>query len=102
MSGPQIKAFGIKPNFVFSYILAAIGMVCLLFTSVDSPQWMLSLFILGSKFGISQSFNGVYVGNVMVFPAIVLSTCFGICNIFSRFMSIASPYVAELQPESIS
>jgi hypothetical protein len=57
---------------------------------------------LGSKFGISSVYNIAYIGNTEIFPISVVATSFGVCNLISRLATIFSPFVAELQPESIS
>jgi hypothetical protein len=38
---------------------------------------------------------------VTLFPTDVLSTVFGICNLFSRVITILAPLFAELKPEAI-
>jgi len=42
-----------------------------------------------------------YVGNYKMFPASIVGTTMGICNIFSRVSTIFAPYVAEIDPESV-
>ena len=55
--------------------------------------------MLGTKFGISCAFNTAYCANNLVFPVTIVSTSYGICNMFSRLATIAAPYVAEITPE---
>ena len=81
-------------------MLALSGMLSLIFYKYDG-QLYLGLFILGSKFGVSQAFNAAYIGNVKLFPPGILSTTFGICNMFSRVITILAPFLAELQPDAI-
>lgn len=38
----------------------------------------------------------------MLFPISIVATSYGICNVFSRVLTIAAPSVAEIKPESIS
>mmetsp|Transcript_16487 Transcript_16487/g.27996 ORF Transcript_16487/g.27996 Transcript_16487/m.27996 type:complete len:168 (+) Transcript_16487:1162-1665(+) len=101
VSGYLASILGVKRVLLFSYLLAFAGMFCILVTQTDD-QLLLALFILGSKYGISQVFNIAYVGNVLVFPTNIVGTTFGICNIFARFSTILSPFVAELKPDTIS
>lgn len=93
--------FGIKRGFIISFVIAAAGMVCLIYTDTDN-QMLLALFILGSKFGVTQAFNMSYVSNVLIFPTLLLATSYGTCNIFARLGTIFAPYVAELEPKVIS
>ena len=58
--------------------------------------------VLGAKFGVSQAFVVSYVGNYALFPASIVGTTMGICNIFSRVSTIFAPYVAEMDPEYVS
>ena len=51
--------------------------------------------VLGSKFGISGSFNVVYLANTL-FPPIYSSTTFGACNFFARLASMLAPQIAEI------
>jgi len=63
---------------------------------------LLSLFILGCKYGVCQLFNLAYVGNTHLFSISLVATSYSVCNIFGRGSSILSPLVAEVKPESIS
>ena len=60
------------------------------------------MFILGSKFGVSQLFNLAYIGNVYLFPLPLVATSFAICNICCRSITILAPYIAEIDPVWIS
>ena len=62
LSGVIMKLVGIKNNLILSYSLAIAGMICLITVNTTNQLW-LSIFILGSKFGISSSFNIAYLGN---------------------------------------
>jgi hypothetical protein len=70
----------------------------------DKPnnQIILAIFILGSKYGISQVFNVAYYANVCIFPVRIVASTYGFCNIVARICTIFAPYVAELQPEALS
>ena len=92
---------GIKNAFIISFAIAAAGMLCLIYVETDS-QGLLGLFILGSKYGVSQVFNMAYLGNILIFPTTLVATSFGVCNIFARLGTIFAPFVAELKPETIS
>ena len=66
-TGLSLYYFGLKYSLVMSFALAACGMLCLTFIDTLN-QLLLALFILGSKYGVSQVFNMAYLGNVRIFP----------------------------------
>ena len=61
-------------------------------------QVFISLFILGSKFGVSQLFNLAFIGNTFLFPLPLVATSFAICNVISRCFLMLAPYIAEIDP----
>lgn len=101
VSGSLFYFLGIKKVMVFSFTLAAAGMLCLVLTGTDD-QLLLSIFILGGKFGIASAFNTAFMGNTALFPISVVATSYGICQTFCRFITILSPFVAEIKPKEIS
>lgn len=100
VSGLFLSKLGFKQVTALSFALGALGTLCLLWTSSDS-QALLSLFVLGSKFGISAAFNLAYLGNLLIFPVRISATSVGICQCFAKIFTIFSPYVAEIKPESV-
>lgn len=101
VAGYCLEKVGVKMTLVFSYLTALVGMLCLIITSTDEEGW-LSLFILGSKFGISAAFVVAYCGNYYLFPVSIVATTMGICQIGARISTIFAPYVAEIPPNSFS
>lgn len=95
------KKLGLKLTFVLSYALAALGMLCLIFLKTEN-KYIIGMFIIGCRFGVSQTFNLAFIGNQMLFSISIVATSFGFCNAFARFATIFAPYVAELHPPSIS
>ena len=93
VSGALYEKIGTKVSFVGSFIIAAIGSIFLI-TLGDTYKLFVPLMVLGSKFGISGSFNVVYLANGM-FPPIYASTTFGVCNFFARLASMFAPPFAE-------
>ena len=43
-----------------------------------------------------------YLGNQKLFPTLIVTTSFGVCNIFARVSTIFATYLAEIKPETIS
>lgn len=104
-SGLLAAKFGMKPTLILSYLIGMLGMVALIFynpTGDNVNQFLVSIMILGSKFGVSQAFNIAYIGNVMLFPTTIVASTYGICNIFSRVSTIFAPYIAEIEPITVS
>ena len=78
---------------LLSFGVAAAGGLALILVRGD-------LLILSAtfvtRFGINCAFSLCYIITAEYFPPIVCSRVFGICNIFSRFSTILSPLIAEL------
>ena len=55
-------------------------------------------FIMITNFGVVCVFDIAYLINPTLFPTILLASCYGICNLFGRFITIFSPLVADLGP----
>ena len=55
------------------------------------------VFVLLSKFGIACAFNTSYLTTPMVFPVILTSTAFGICNVVARLATVGAPIIAEFK-----
>ena len=100
-SGMIFNYLGLKLTIYISYTLSIIGMICLIIFP-NSSQLLLALYILGSKYGVAQTFNAAYVGNQYLFTLHQVSSTFAIGNFFARFTTIFAPYIAELKPETIS
>lgn len=56
-----------------------------------------SLVLLITRTGIAMGFGYVYIIHIDLFPNYMLSTSYGICNVFSRLASLAVPFVAEIE-----
>ena len=94
-----------KNTLIVAYLIGIAGMVALILydpTGDDVNQLLVSIMVLGSKFGVSQAFNIAYIGNVLLFPVTIVASTIGVCNIFSRVLTIIAPFIAELKPVSIS
>ena len=93
---------GLKPSLYISYVVAIVGMLCIVVLKKVSNEYLLALFVLGSKMGVTFNFTNAFLANNLLFPMNILSTSYGICNMFSRFFTIPAPYAAEVKPEAIS
>ena len=92
VSGALYEKIGTKISFVASFVIAVIGSIFLII--FGSNKTFVPIMVLGSKFGISGSFNAVYLANGL-FPPIYSSTTFGVCNFFARLASMLAPQFAE-------
>jgi hypothetical protein len=98
VSGAVYDKIGPKISFVTSFVIGIIGSLFYI-TLSSSYKSMVPFMVLGSKFGISGSFNVVYLVNGL-FPAVYSSTTFGLCNFFARLASMIAPILAE-QPKPL-
>jgi len=94
-SGFVMNTFGVKLSFMISFIVAAVGGI-LLVIFFNAEGALIAVFVLFAKFGISFAFNISYLATPKMFPTILASTAFGICNVFARFSTVLSPLIAEL------
>ena len=92
LSGYLLKKFRLKFALVFTYSCAIVFTVLIFYEAT----WLIVIAVFLAKFGSAASFNMVYLGNNELFPAIYLSTSFGVCNLTARVATILSPQVAEI------
>jgi len=90
ISGALYEKIGTRVSFIGSFIIAIVGSILLITFDGEKYKDFVPLFVLGSKFGISGSFNVVYLANGL-FPPLYSSTTFGLCNFFARLASMLAP-----------
>lgn len=92
-SGLMYSSVGPRMGFTTSYLLCLGGSILLMmnWNNLD----MIPLYITMAKFGISSSFNMIYLASVSLIPTILSSTVFGYCNVVARVLTIFAPVVAE-------
>ena len=56
---------------------------------------MIPFYVTVAKFGVSASFNTVYLASVGLIPTIFSSSVFGFCNVAARIITITAPVIAE-------
>lgn len=93
-SGVFFKKIGMKPSFFICFTISIIGAA--LYIIFENNENLIPLFILLAKFGVTSTFNTVYLANAMMFPSILVASSFGICNIFARCATIIAPEMAEV------
>ena len=99
VAGSISSAIGAKNTLFMSFSLATIGAIALMFSGDENTEkYVIVIFVLITRFGINSAFTLCYIITADYFPAIVTSRVFGICCVFSRFSTILSPMIAELEP----
>lgn len=96
VAGSISSAIGAKNTLFISFSLATFGAIALMFSGND--KILIMVFVMMTRFGINSAFTLCYIITADYFPSIVTSRVFGLCNVFSRFATILSPMVAELEP----
>jgi MFS family permease len=93
ISGALYEKLGSRVSFVSAFLIAALGSI-LLVNLQDTHKALIPVMVLGSKFGISASFNAAYLSNSL-FPTLYQSITMGIFNFFARLSAFMGPQVAE-------
>ena len=94
LSGLIYKKFGMKLSFFSCFIISFVGGICYIFFGyIDN---LVPFLILFAKFGVASTFNTAYLANAILYPASLVSTAFGICNIAARLTTIVAPELAEV------
>jgi hypothetical protein len=88
---------GIKKTITILFTGSAAGGLMIMFLSGQSDL-VISVFVIIAKFGISGVFTILYVCNGEVFPTMFAASALGITNFTSRFITIFSAEIAEVQP----
>lgn len=97
VGGLFMQYLGTKKAFISCFLISLAGALLLIFIDPKSADnVLLAVFVLITKFGISATFVMVFIVTPQLFPSNFGATMIGICNIFARSISIASPEVAEV------
>jgi Na+/melibiose symporter-like transporter len=94
-AGIVATRIGAKKTLFISFSLAAIAGTGLIFST---ETFSIMFFVLITRYGINSAFTLCYIITADYFPSIVSSQVFGLCNVFSRFSTIMSPLIAEIDP----
>ena len=95
IGGIVLVKFGLKPIFAFCFTIACIGAVALIFVT-DANDWIISMLVMGAKFGISMGWVGCYMGMILLFKTTLVGAAMGCCNVICRLAAMAAPLIAEL------
>ena len=98
LSGLIYEKLGIKLTIAICYASSTIGGLIILFYGLSHQEtWIFPILITLTKFGISCSFNVVYVAHSSLFPVLFAATAMGLCNIVARIFSSLSPLLAQME-----
>ena len=86
--------FGTKNAFTLSYLIGCIGATALLL-NWDNARVFPALLIT-SVFGVSASFNLCFIANSELIPTLLSASVFGYCNVTARLLGVFAPQAAEL------
>ena len=62
-----------------------------------TTEWMIPVLLLYMNCGVLSGFHICFLSNELLFPTLFCSTSMGICNVFSRTVTITAPVFAELE-----
>ena len=94
LSGVFASTYDFKATLISGYVLAFLAGAFVTANPTDS-QMLFAFFVLLSRFGVCITFNMNYIAVQRLFPSAVLSTVFGVTNLFARFLTVLAPLVAE-------
>lgn len=95
-SGAIYYFLGPKRALASMYAMSAIGSLLLLTQFQSNDTSYIPLLIMVSRYGISASFNMVFIAFVQLTPTVLAATIFGLCNVTGRAITALAPLVAEL------
>ena len=90
-----LDRFGRKWTYSFHM---ALGGVCLLCVACVPAKlaWIITMLALIAKYGISFTFNTIYIVTAEMYPTNIRNSAVSICVAFSRFGGLISPQVEKL------
>ena len=89
------KYLSAKKTFVISFALSLIGGLLILILG-STCTVLMPLFVLIVKFGISLSQVSCYIAQAELFPTLFAATSIGICSFSANIVTIAAPYIAQM------
>ena len=93
IAGFIYKGMGARFLMITSFIISTIFGIALYFL-MDYKELMVYI-VLGMRFGIGFSFNGVFLITLDIFPARYKGTIFGSMGLLSNVTGILGPIIAE-------
>lgn len=97
-AGVILMRAGMKPLFAMAFLISFMGAFNLLQLSSNADPFYASVLIMMTKFGVSMGWVGACLCLIELFPASLVATAFGICNVCNKLVSMIAPLVAEVAP----
>ena len=97
-AGVVLVRLGTKPLFATAFLIAFCGAFNLLYMSDGIDPFLASIFIMMTKFGVSMGWVAACMCLIELFPASLVATAFGICNVAVKIVCMVAPIMAEVDP----
>mmetsp|Transcript_12965 Transcript_12965/g.17466 ORF Transcript_12965/g.17466 Transcript_12965/m.17466 type:complete len:218 (+) Transcript_12965:944-1597(+) len=97
-AGVVLVQLGTKPLFAAAFLIAFAGSLNLLNLTEGSDPFLASVFIMMTKFGVSMGWVAACMCLIELFPASLVATAFGLCNVAAKLVCMVAPIVAEVKP----
>ena len=97
-AGVLLVKFGSKPLFAAAFLIAFMGATNLLLLREGADAILASAFIMMTKFGVSMGWVAACMCLIELFPASLVATAFGLCNVSNKLVCMVAPIVAEVEP----
>ena len=81
---------------MISWFIAIVGSLCMITSVSLVPDYVMGIFLLIVKFGVSSGNNQCYIGGATLFPAVYTGMAMGTPIIAANLITILAPEVASL------
>ncbi|KAI8492349.1 hypothetical protein Bbelb_298020 [Branchiostoma belcheri] len=95
MSIVVIEKWGRRSPHIMFMVGGGVACICTLFVPTDLFPLTMTLAMIG-KFGISASFNIIYIWTGEIYPTVIRNLGLGVSSMWARVGGIISPFVALL------
>ena len=95
MSHYTLEKFGRKIPYTMSMVLTGSALLFIKFVPTDYPILVTILVLIG-KFGISFTFNGIFIITSEIYPTVIRNSSVSICQSIGRLGSVSAPTIQLL------
>lgn len=91
----MLSYFGIKKSLLLNFLISLVGIALMIvfWNNID----FLVYFIFLAKFGVSASFNIIFVSYVQLLPSVYNTSAFSYSNMIARLFTVLAPVVANMK-----
>ena len=98
ISAIVFERVGIRGTLSAANAWSTLGGVVVLFYGLHHQQsWTFPIIVMLTKFGVSITFNVLYISHSTLFPVLFAATALGMCNFIARLFSALSSLLAEME-----